>query len=124
MLVTRAVLFVAGAVVLAGAAALNVVLAYRTRPFVRAAASPRNEALDRWRASIDPVRGRVLVVATVVLAVLAGSVASGQWQNFMLWRNGGDWGPTTSTSTRTSGSTSSTTRGCASSRRSSSSPSR
>ncbi len=91
VLLTRAGLFIAGAVLLAGPAAANVVIAYRTRPFVRAAAS-RNEALDRWRSSIDPVRGRVLVVLCAVLGVLAGSVASGQWQTFMLWRNGGDWG--------------------------------
>ena len=91
-LFTRALLFVAGAVILAGLAALNAVLAYRSRPFARAAASPRNEALDRWRTSIDPVRGRVLAVATFVLGVLAGSVASGQWQTYLLWRNGGSWG--------------------------------
>jgi uncharacterized protein len=91
VLLTRALLFVAGALLLAGLAALNAVLAYRSRPFVRAAASPRNEALDRWRTSIDPVRGRVLAVATFVLGVLAGSVASGQWQTYLLWRHGTAW---------------------------------
>ena len=93
VLLTRASLFVAGAVVLAGSVALNVALAYRTRPFARVAAAARNEALDRWRASIDPVRGRVLLVVTAVLGVLAGSVAAGQWQTYLLWRNGGDSEP-------------------------------
>ncbi|HLK94765.1 MAG TPA: UPF0182 family protein [Nocardioidaceae bacterium] len=92
VLFTRTTLFIVGALILAGSAALNAVLAYRSRPFARVAAAPRNESLERWRASIDPVRGRVLAVLTLVLAVLAGSVAAGQWQSFMLWLNGGEWG--------------------------------
>ncbi|MBA2640330.1 MAG: UPF0182 family protein [Nocardioidaceae bacterium] len=92
VLVTRAVLFVVGALLLAGLAALNIVLAYRSRPFVRAAAASRNEALDRWRTSIEPIRGRVVVIVVSVLGVLAGSVSAGQWQDYMLWRNRVEWG--------------------------------
>ncbi|MBA2739803.1 MAG: UPF0182 family protein [Nocardioidaceae bacterium] len=90
VLVTRVGLFAAGAVLLAGAAVLNIVLAYRSRPLVRVAAR-RNESLERYRAALEPVHARSLIAVGVLLGLVAGSVTAGQWQTFLLWRNGGDF---------------------------------
>jgi len=91
VLLTRTILFVVGAVLLGGAAALNIVLAYRSRPLVRVAAR-RNDSLDRYRTALDPVHTRSVVAIGLLLGLIAGSVCAGQWQSFLLWRNGGDWG--------------------------------
>ncbi|CAN5863726.1 UPF0182 family protein [soil metagenome] len=88
MLLTRVGLFAVGAVLLAGAVVLNIVLAYRQRPLVRVAAR-RNDSLERYRAALEPVRGRSLIAVGLLLGVVAGSATAGQWEIFLLWRNGG-----------------------------------
>ncbi len=93
VLLTRMGLFVVGAVVLAGAAILNIVLAYRARPLVRVAAR-RNDSLERYRAALEPVRGRSLLAVGLLLAVVAGSATAGRWETFLLWRNSSDFGQT------------------------------
>ncbi|MDQ3325713.1 MAG: UPF0182 family protein [Actinomycetota bacterium] len=90
MVLTRVGLFAAGAVLLAGAAMLNIALAYRQRPLVRVAAR-RNDSLERYRTALEPVLGRSLLAVGLLLGVVAGSATAGQWQTFLLWRNGGDF---------------------------------
>ncbi len=91
VLLTRVALFSVGAVLLGGAAALNIVLAYRSRPLVREAAR-RNDSLDRYRSALDPVRSRSVIAVGLLLGVVAGSVSAGQWESFLLWRHGRDFG--------------------------------
>ncbi len=93
VLVTRTVLFVIGAVLLGGAGALNIYLAYRQRPLVRAAARA-GDSLERYRTAIEPIKGRALAAAGLLLGLVAGSVAAGQWESYLLWRHGGEWGAT------------------------------
>ena len=96
---------------MAGFVALNMVVAYRFRPMFRMP-SPEQSGLERYRAAVTPIRIWLLVGVSVLLGLFAGTSASGQWRQFMLWRNGGDSGAPTPTSTATSGSTSSTSTGC------------
>ena len=93
VLVTRTVLFVVGAVLLGGAGALNIYLAHRYRPMVRAAARA-GDSLERYRSAVEPVKTRTVIAVGLLLGVVAGSVAAGQWESYLLWRNGTEWGAT------------------------------
>lgn len=93
VLLTRVVLFVVGAVLLGGAVAANVVIAYRSRPLIREAARP-NDTLERYRIALDSVRTRSVVVVGLLVGIIAGSVSAGQWESFLLWRHGIDFGQT------------------------------
>ena len=90
---TRVGLFVGFALLMAGFVALNMVLAYRFRPMFRMP-SPEQSGLERYRAAVTPVRIWLLVGVSVLLGLFAGTSASGQWRQFMLWRNGGSFGQT------------------------------
>ena len=93
MFLTRVGLFVAFALLMAGFVALNMVLAYRFRPMFRMP-SPEQSGLERYRAAVTPIRIWLLVGASVLLGLFAGTSASGQWRQYMLWRNGGSFGET------------------------------
>ena len=93
-----------------GFVAANVVLAFRHRPPFRAMPSEAN--LERYREVVEPLRAWVVVAVAGLLALVAGGSAAGQWRSYLLWRNGGDFGTRTPTSTGTSASSSSTCRGC------------
>ncbi|RJK98094.1 UPF0182 family protein [Vallicoccus soli] len=90
-LLTRALLFLVGAAVMAGAVVGSFVLAYRSRP-VYAPMSPEQQNLERYRQGIEPFRRLLVVVAAVLVGLVAGSTAAGQWQTFLLWRHGTSFG--------------------------------
>ena len=93
MLFTRVLLFVAGFAIVAGLVAASMVIAYRTRPIV-IPTTQAQQVLEQYRQAIEPVRRLSLYVVPGVLGLLAGSAAAGQWETFLLWRNGGDFGVT------------------------------
>lgn len=66
-------------------------VAYKFRPFFTTD-SPEQEGLERYRASLESVRKPALFVVSIVIGLLAGVSAAGQWQLWMLWRNGGSFG--------------------------------
>lgn len=90
-LVTRSGLFVVFGLLMAASVVVNGMVAYRVRPRYRPM-SVEQQSLDRYRDAIDPVRTWVLTAAAVLLAIMAGASAAGQWQTFLLWRNGGEFG--------------------------------
>ena len=90
-LVTKVVLFVMAAVITAGAVALSLYLAYRTRP-LQIPMTPAQHVLEQYRQAIEPLRKAVAIGAPVVLGLLAGAGSFGAWQTYLLWRNGGTWG--------------------------------
>jgi hypothetical protein len=90
-LVTEAGLFVVFALLMAGAIAANAVLAYRLRPRYRPV-NVEQQSLDRYRDAIDPIRRWVVIGASILLGLMAGGSAAGQWETFLLWRNGRDFG--------------------------------
>ena len=91
VLTTRVVLFVVLGVVFAAAVVVNVVVAYRLQPLLPVRAR-RFDPVWRYREVITPIRGRVVAGVFLLLAVTAGSIGSGHWQQFMLWREGGSFG--------------------------------
>jgi len=85
-IVTQAILFVVAAVIMAVAVWASLTLAFRARP-VYAPSTPGQEALDRYREQLEPLRRLVGIAVPVVLGLFAGSAASGQWQTVQLWLN-------------------------------------
>ncbi|MFC3690434.1 UPF0182 family protein [Aquipuribacter hungaricus] len=83
-LLTQAALFVAGAALMGVAVWASLTLAFRARP-VYAPSTPGQEALDRYREQLEPLRRLVGIAVPVVLGLFAGSAASGQWQTVQLW---------------------------------------
>lgn len=84
--VTRAVLFVLGFLVMAGAVYASMTIAYRTRP-VYAPSTPEQASLDQYREMIEPLRRLVMLAAPAVLGFFAGIAASGQWQTILIFLN-------------------------------------
>jgi uncharacterized protein len=92
-LVTEGLLFVTFALLMAAAISVNAVVAYRLRPRYRPM-SVEQQSLDRYRDAIDPIRRWVVIGASLLLGLMAGASAAGQWETFLLWRHGGDFGVT------------------------------
>jgi uncharacterized membrane protein (UPF0182 family) len=91
VLFTRVALFVVLGVFFAAVVVGNVVIAYRTQPIV-VPQPRRNDPVARYREVITPIRGRLLLALGIVLLLAAGSVGAGQWEKYLLWRNGVSFG--------------------------------
>jgi uncharacterized protein len=90
---TKAGLFLAFGAVMALVVGLNIYLAYRFRPFFRPN-SPEQSGLDRYRDAVTPIRTWLLIGIPAILGAFAGSSAIGEWRDYLLWRNGTDFGKT------------------------------
>ncbi|MFV0461335.1 MAG: UPF0182 family protein [Actinomycetales bacterium] len=89
----QAGLFVVGALLVAVPLALNLVLAYRSRPVYAAATfEEMMSSLERYRSSVDPLRRLVVVALPVVLGLFAGMTASQQWRSWLLFLNAKPFG--------------------------------
>ncbi len=66
-------------------------LAYRFRPLYRPP-SPEQSGLDRYREVVTPIRMWLTIGTAVLLGLFAGTSASGQWREYLLWRNGVPFG--------------------------------
>ncbi len=89
----QALLFLLGTLVVAALVASSLLIAYHRRP-VYAPATPQQEALDRYRELIEPLRRFATVIAPLLLGVFAGAAAASQWKTMLLWRNAQDFGVT------------------------------
>ncbi len=90
VLATRALLFVVFGTLFGGFVAANIAIAFRVRPVFRPRASELS--LNQYRDVVEPM-GRLLVIGLgVLLGLMAGGSASGEWRSFLLWRNGVDFG--------------------------------
>ena len=90
ILSTRIVLFIVFGLLFALVVIGNLVIAYKVRP----ASVPfrRDDPAARYRAALGPILKPAAVGLGIVLAAFAGSVASGKWQDYQLWRHGTDFG--------------------------------
>ena len=69
----------------------NLYLAFRVRPLLRAN-SPEQQALERYRMVLSPRLGLWTILVGGVIGLFAGFSGEGHWQQWMLFRNGGDFG--------------------------------
>jgi uncharacterized membrane protein (UPF0182 family) len=91
MLGTKVVLVVAFSVFFFVALWLNLTIADRLAPRFRPAGA-EDELVARYRETVGPHAGKVRVVVAVLFALLVGTNASGQWQNWLLFRNSVSFG--------------------------------
>ena len=89
---TRALLFAVFGVLMGGVVAANIIWAFRARPTFRPL--PSEAGLDRYRDAVEPMRKWVVIAVALVLALIAGGSASGQWRSFLLWRHRKSFGTT------------------------------
>jgi len=88
----KLLLGVLGGLLTAAIVASSLVIAYRNRPIY--APTPDQEALERYREAVEPLRRLGIVAVPLVLGVLSGLGAAAQWQTFLLWRNQVPFGKT------------------------------
>jgi uncharacterized protein len=92
-LFTRIVLFFAFGTLMALAVGFNIWLAHRLRPPL-SAMSPEQQNLDRYRMSIAPYKKWVVIAVSVLVGLIAGGSAAGQWRTWLMWVNGTSFGVT------------------------------
>ena len=88
---TRTLLFVGGFLVMGGAVATCLSVAYRSRP-VYAPSTQEQANLDQYREAVEPLRKLVMIAGPALLGVFAGAAASGQWTTIQLWMNSVSFG--------------------------------
>jgi uncharacterized membrane protein (UPF0182 family) len=91
VLATRVGLFLFFGAALSLTVVGNIWLAHRARPHAHPA-SPEQQNLDRYRDAVDPLRRWILVALGTAFWVFGGTHAAGQWQTYLLWRNGSPFG--------------------------------
>ncbi len=90
-LVTKVGLFLIFGLLMAALVGLNGYVAYRLRPTTRAV-SGEQQSLDRYRDAIEPYRRWVLLAVAVVVGLIAGASAVGQWRAYLQWMNATPFG--------------------------------
>ncbi len=91
VLVTRLLLFLVVGLAMAAIVGGNLWLAHRLRPRLRPQ-SPEQATLERYRMLLSPRLGIWFTVAAVVVGLFAGLSAQGRWSEWLLFRNGGNFG--------------------------------
>ncbi|MFJ3900994.1 UPF0182 family protein [Streptomyces sp. NPDC090025] len=88
---TKIGLFLVFGLLMALAVGLNIWLAHRLRPPL-SAMSLEQQSLDRYRMGVAPYRKWVLLAVAVLVGLIAGASASGQWRTWLMWVNGVPFG--------------------------------
>ncbi|MFE0591786.1 UPF0182 family protein [Micromonospora echinospora] len=91
VLVTRLLLFLAVGLGMAAVVGGNLWLAHRLRPGLRPH-SAEQATLERYRMLLGPRIGIWILLASAVVAIFAGLSAQSRWSQWLLFRNGGDFG--------------------------------
>ncbi len=91
VLVTRLLLFLVVGLAMAAIVGGNLWLAHRLRPRLRPQ-SPEQATLERYRLLLSPRLGIWFTMAAVVVGLFAGLSAQGRWSEWLLFRNGGNFG--------------------------------
>nr|MBA2310340.1 UPF0182 family protein [Pseudonocardiales bacterium] len=93
VLVTRVVQFILGAALLGGAVALILWLAYRTRPVFVPVSGPE-DPVARYRTVVISRLRLFAIGIPVIVGMIAGLAAQGDWQTTQLFLNSTDFGVT------------------------------
>jgi len=89
----KLLLGIVGGLLTAAIVGSSLVIAYRTRP-IYAPTTPDQDALERYREAIEPLRRVGTIGVPLVVGFLSGLGASSQWETLLLWRNGVPFGKT------------------------------
>ncbi|MFJ8432307.1 UPF0182 family protein [Kitasatospora sp. NPDC094019] len=88
---TKIGLFAVFGLLMAVIVGFNVWLAHRLRPPL-SAMSVEQQSLDRYRSGLAPFKRWALLGVSLVIGLVAGAAASGQWRTWLLWTNGTSFG--------------------------------
>ena len=91
VLTTKIALFVVAGLLTSLIISLNIYLAFRRRPFY-VPTSVEADNLERYRATIDPIRKLVFAGIVLVLFYFGGTSASNLWGSWLLFRNSTEFG--------------------------------
>jgi uncharacterized protein len=91
VLTTKIALFVVAGLLTSLIISLNVYLAFRRRPFY-VPTSVEADNLERYRATIDPIRKLVFAGIVLALFYFGGTSASNLWGSWLLFRNSTEFG--------------------------------
>ncbi|WP_346122340.1 UPF0182 family protein [Micromonospora coerulea] len=91
VLATRLLLFLLVGLGMAAVIAVNLWLAHRLRPRMRPH-SMEQATLERYRMLLSPRLGTWIAVVAAVIGLFAGLSAQSRWGQWLLFRNGGDFG--------------------------------
>ncbi len=89
----KILLGVVGGIVTAAIVGSSLLIAYRTRP-IYAPTTPDQDSLERYREAIEPLRRFATIGIPLFVGLISGLGAAGQWETYLLWRNGVDFGKT------------------------------
>lgn len=90
VLVTQVLLAVFFCALFFGLMLVNLIIADRIAPRFRPT-GPEDELVQRYREAVGVHAGKVRIVVSVVFALLAGYGTRAQWNNWLLFRNGGSF---------------------------------
>ncbi|MDJ0384378.1 UPF0182 family protein [Streptomyces sp. G-G2] len=88
---TKIGLFAVFGLIMAGAIGFNIWLAHRLRPPL-SAMSVEQQSLDRYRMSVAPFKKWLLLGIAVLVGLIAGASAAGQWKTWLMYVNGVPFG--------------------------------
>ena len=91
VLTTKVSLFIAFGLLTSSIISLNIFLAFRSRPF-NVSMAMEADNLERYRATIDPIRKLVFTGVVVVLFYFGGSSGVQLWSSWLLFKNSTDFG--------------------------------
>ena len=91
VLTTKVALFIAFGLITSSIISLNIFLAFRSRPF-NVSMAMEADNLERYRATIDPIRKLVFAGVVVVLFYFGGSSGVQLWSSWLLFKNSTDFG--------------------------------
>jgi uncharacterized membrane protein (UPF0182 family) len=91
VLTTKVTLFIVAGLVTSLIISTNIFLAYRRRPFDVSMAM-ESDNLERYRATIDPIRRLFFAGISVVLFYFGGTTGTQLWSSWLLFKNSTDFG--------------------------------
>jgi len=91
VLTTKVTLFIAAGLLTSLIISLNIFLAFRSRPF-NVSMAMEADNLERYRATIDPIRKLVFAGVVVVLFYFGGSSGTQLWSSWLLFNNSTEFG--------------------------------
>ena len=91
VLTTKVALFIAFGLITSSIISLNIFLAFRSRPF-NVSMAMEADNLERYRATIDPIRKLVFAGVVVVLFYFGGSSGVQLWSSWLLFKNSTEFG--------------------------------
>ena len=91
VLTTKIALFIIAGLVTSLIISTNIFLAYRRRPFDVSMAM-ESDNLERYRATIDPIRRLFFAGISVVLFYFGGTTGVQLWSSWLLYKNSTDFG--------------------------------